>query len=358
VIIENRLKNRESITAIAKCLSRDRSTIWREVKYRSLPNRNNKTRVNGSWYLRLDGRKYRSQTIVTTINAKRQAYRHRLLKFQLRQSKYQARKAQSQAQTVQCLAIRHKTKLQTPDYDDCTKLIEAWLKLRWSPEQISLRLKLRHSINISHNIIYRFIRSRPDLVTNLRRRGRAYRFAAEKRLNYNQTNRLKHTIHDRPEIVDSLGRYGDLEGDTIVGKDKKDRLLTHVDRLAGIISIGLVKSYNASKIQKQTTKDISRVFNRIHTVTYDNGNEFSYWAYTEKELEAEIYFADPYKSSQRGRSENGNSLVRDFYPKGTDFKNISETDILNVESLLNNRPRKRFNGLTPIEFRELLHLEC
>jgi IS30 family transposase len=87
----------------------------------------------------------------------------------------------------------------------------------------------------------------------------------------------------------------------------------------------------------------------IHTITYDNGSEFSAWQYTETDLNVSIYFADPYRSSQRGRNENTNSLIRDFIPKQTDFKKLHKKDILNIESLLNNRPRKRFNGLTPIE---------
>lgn len=103
--------------------------------------------------------------------------------------------------------------------------------------------------------------------------------------------------------------------------------------------------------------DVRRIFNNdTKTITYDNGIEFSNWQKLEKDLGVSIYFADPYKSCQRGRNENFNGLVRDFYPKGTDFKKISKSDIMRVESLLNNRPRKRFFGLTPLEMRELVML--
>ena len=97
--------------------------------------------------------------------------------------------------------------------------------------------------------------------------------------------------------------------------------------------------------------DIERVFGKsnVATITYDNGVEFSSWRATEKTLDVDIYFADPYKSGQRGRNENFNGLIRDFYPKGTDFKKLTAQCILDLENLLNNRPRKRLGGLTPLE---------
>ncbi|MDK2899400.1 MAG: transposase, family [Patescibacteria group bacterium] len=141
-----------------------------------------------------------------------------------------------------------------------------------------------------------------------------------------------------------------MEGDTIFGNDKKDRILSHVDRASGINSLSLILGYNSYKIHTQTIKDITRVFgDSVKTITYDNGSEFAAWQYTEADLDVDIYFADPYKSCQRGRNENLNGLVRDYFPKGTDFKKLHKKDILDIESLLNNRPRKRFNGLTPIE---------
>ena len=211
---------------------------------------------------------------------------------------------------------------------------------------------------MSHSAIYRYVDAHPSLREYLRRRGTPYKNTAG--LRYNNTNRHKHSIHDRPAAVDALARSGDLEGDTIFGQDTKDRLLTHVDRKTGLVAIGLVMRYDSRKIHQQTIRDTTRVFGaNIHTITYDNGSEFSAWQQTEKALNAHIYFADPYRSSQRGRSENVNGLVRDFVPKRTDFKKLHARDILTIESLLNNRPRKRFNGLTPIEVSTgVLHLEC
>ena len=244
------------------------------------------------------------------------------------------------------------------------------LKLRWSPEQISLRINLlianpalqdsdgwsadMRLYPISAMAIYRYIyglndKQKKKAVSCLRRRGRPFKNTAK--LPYNTTNRGKHSIHDRPEIINQLGRYGDLEGDTIFGKDTKDRLLTHVDRKSGLGSISLLIGHNSTDIVEQTKQDIKRVYgeDNVLTITYDNGVEFSAWRETEKQVQVDIYFADPYRSSQRGRNENFNGLIRDFLPKGTDFKKLSTQSILDIENLLNNRPRKRLNGLTPLE---------
>ena len=94
---------------------------------------------------------------------------------------------------------------------------------------------------------------------------------------------------------------------------------------------------------------IALVFGKIKSITYDNGIEFSLWKITEKELNANIYFANPYHSWERGRNENANGLIRDFLPKGTDFKKLTKRDIVEITNLINNRPRKRLEWKTPLE---------
>ena len=111
-------------------------------------------------------------------------------------------------------------------------------------------------------------------------------------------------------------------------------------------------SCDAGKIAKQTAKDIENIFGKVRTITYDNGVEFSLWKETEKNLGITIYFANPYHSWERGRNENTNGLIRDFFPKGTDFKRLTQKDILRVTDLINNRPRKRLQWLTPLEIYE------
>ena len=122
-----------------------------------------------------------------------------------------------------------------------------------------------------------------------------------------------------------------------------------MDRKSGLLSASLIHNYNAHKVTKQTNLDITSVFGKIKSITYDNGIEFSLWKITEKELNANIYFANPYHSWERGRNENANGLIRDFLPKGTDFKKLTKRDIVEITNLINNRPRKRLEWKTPLE---------
>lgn len=125
--------------------------------------------------------------------------------------------------------------------------------------------------------------------------------------------------------------------------------MTHVDRKSGLASLSLVLGYDSDRIHRTASDDIARVFGNVHTITYDNGSEFSAWRRTENDTGATVYFADAYHSSQRARNENLNGLVRDFIPKGTDFKKLTPTYILEIEAILNTRPRVRLEGLTPLE---------
>ena len=361
--IEISLKNNRSIRSIAKDLSRNPSTVSREVRRNQKPNKNKVCRVNKTPLCKLDGRHCRGTELSNQIVQAKADYKLRCWYFEKRKAKYIASSAEYKAKYRKKIAgaKANPLRLSLPRYDDTLHFMKESLTKRWSPEQISLRIKYlneeakRHKedklyLYVSPVSIYRYIYSTKDkdILKCLRRRGRVYRHDNPKTI-YNQTNRAKHSIHDRPKIVDTLGRVGDLEGDTIFGKDKSDRLLTHTDRKTGLTSIGLVISHNAYKITKKTDDDIRRVFKKAHTITYDNGAEFTFWKDTERLTGADIYFADPYTPSQRGRNENTNGLIRDYLPKGTDFKRLTEGDIIKIEFLINNRPRKRLGGMTPQE---------
>ena len=246
--------------------------------------------------------------------------------------------------------------LEQAENEELLQFVITALDSGWSPEQIAGRVNLEGIYHrLSAKVIYKFIFKFPELELKsyLPRHGKKYR--KKSKVPYNKTENRR-TIDERPEIVDSLLRIGDFEGDTIVGKDKKDRLLPHVERISGKTAISLVLNFNAAKIAIQSEEDIARAFgdSKIHTITYDNGVEFSDWQTLERHLneqgeDTKIYFAHPYHSCERGRSENINGLIRRFIPKGTDFKDITESSILMIEYLLNNRPRKRLGWLTPNE---------
>ena len=348
VIIANELKNgNTNISSIARKINRHKSTVSRELHRNGKVPDNKTTRINRP---RQDARHYRDSERSERIKAAKQRYLIRAKSFNWHATyRYCARKADyvCGVRKHMAMAACHHVKIEAmPEIKD---YIEDKLLFRWSPEQISLRLKVLHGgVNqISHTAIYRYIYDRKELKQYLRRRGRPMR--RKQRVAFNQTNRMKHSIHDRPDVVDKLARIGDLEGDTIFGKDPKDRLLTHIDRKTGLISIGLVIGYNAHNISRQTKSDVRRVFGTAKTITYDNGAEFTLWKRTERATGADIYFADPYSPGQRGRNENANGLIRDYLPKGTDFKKLTQDDIMKIEFLLNNRPRKRLGGLTPNE---------
>ena len=343
VVIQNRLENHEGIRSIAESLKRSPSTISREIARNSSLS---KSRVNVPQELHMDSRHFRGTERVDKIRGRKENYRKRLKKFNHR---YKAKQAQTKSEER---TKRQELFLLKQEYAATLSYIKASLEKHWSPEQIAGRLKLESRYKyVSHKAIYHYLYlpDNKELIKLLRRKGKPK--YTKTNIGFNKTNRDKNNIANRPEAINNLERYGDLEGDTIFGKDTKDRILTHVERKSGLLSASLVRGYNSHSIAKQTVKDTNRIFGKgnVKSITYDNGIEFSLWKQTAKELDIDIYFANPYHSWERGRNENTNGLIRDFFPKGTDFKRITKSDIMRVESLINNRPRKRLGWKTPFE---------
>lgn len=347
VILADYWQNGHTVREIARHLNRSPATISRELIRNGRSPTTKTIRVNKP---RADARHCRGQEAVEAIKLRKRRYEQRYKTF-TRQCRRQYTVA-----TAEMLASS-RVKVQIPKLEQVTneellQFVITALDSRWSPEQISGRIRHEGLFpHISHQSIYTFIythQTELGLKCCLRRKGKKYR--KQKTTAFNTTNNRK-SIDERPAIVEELTRIGDLEGDTIVGKDKTDRLLTHNDRLSGKVSLSKIIGFDAEKVSQQTVIDAKRVFSgKIHSTTYDNGVEFSSWHKTERELQTKIYFAHAYHSWERGRNENTNGLIRDFLPKGTDFKTISDSDILMIESLLNNRPRKRLEWLTPSEY--------
>jgi len=229
------------------------------------------------------------------------------------------------------------------------------LRLYWSPEQISGRLKKDYPNDkdrwISKDSIYEFIHfKRKDLVKYLRCQKGKYRRRYGTRIREKQREEMKKKrIDARPYVVEERGRIGDWEGDTIVGKDKS-HMLTHVDRRSGYLLVNKLMRGTAELTKDKTIERFDNISkDKKHTITYDNGTTFAEHNMTERGTGIDIYFAYPYRSWERGCNENCNGLLRQFFPKGIGFKNIDDKDIEKVEKLINNRPRKRLNYLTPKE---------
>ena len=199
--------------------------------------------------------------------------------------------------------------------------------------------------------IYRYIDRNPHLKTLLRRHGKKRRrYGTTWRVSRYQAN--KRSIHERGRILEG---YGHWEGDTIVGKEKKLRIVTHVDIRSGYLVADLTTA-KADDIHKETTKRLAHL--PCKTITYDNGSEFALHQMIEKDTGALVYFADPGKPHQRGCNENANGLLRQYFPKGSSFATITPQDVLRAVRRINNRPRKRLNYSTPREVFKGVQFRC
>ena len=241
-------------------------------------------------------------------------------------------------------ACRRPAKLEDPQVQDD---VEQKLTQLWSPDQIAGRLRARFPRQprrwLSRQTIYNWIHGRaPEWKTHLRRQGRP----VERRGKLRDVVR----IDGRPDAINRRRRYGDWEGDTLVGKGRRSALVSLVERKSGYTRIGRADDLTAattSRVTRRRMRDLPASWRR--SITFDNGKEFMNHRQIARQLDVEIYFAMPYRSWQRGTNENTNGLLRQFFPKGTDFSRISHQAVARAENLLNERPRKRLDYQTPTE---------
>lgn len=237
------------------------------------------------------------------------------------------------------------------DSPEINEAVRRGLAQQWSPEQVEGRLKLEHpdepARRISAQSIYNWVEDdehREHWKGFLRRRGkRPYR-----RKKTCSADRAR--IADRPEIIEQRLRLGDFEGDTVLGPAGTGGLATLVDRKSRLTIIVKIQSKDADHVHerlKQRLKELDE--ERRHSITFDNGTEFARCHRLEKHLGMELYFADPGCPYQRGTNENTNGLIRQYFPKGTDFRDISHHQVREVENLLNSRPRECLGFRTPYE---------
>jgi transposase, IS30 family len=228
-------------------------------------------------------------------------------------------------------------------------LIEAMILRDWSPEQISGTLKEEQGIAISHERIYQHI------WTDKLNGGVLYRHlrhSGKKRKQYGSKDkrgqiRNRTSIDDRPMIVSEKTRLGDWEIDTVIGKNHQGALVTIVDRVSKLTLIKKVASKHADVVTEATITLLRPYLDKALTITADNGKEFAGHEKIKAALNADVYFAHPYSSWERGLNENTNGLVRQYFTKGSSFENITDKDVDEVMEKLNHRPRKTLNYKTP-----------
>lgn len=233
------------------------------------------------------------------------------------------------------------------------QLVDKQLKDDYSPEQIAGRAKLEGKPCVSHERIYQYVwqtkKNGDTLHLHLRRKGRKYRKrGAAKDSRGIIKDRVD--IEQRPAIVDEKERLGDLEIDTVIGQNHKGALLTINDRVSSMVFIAKLNGKNAEQLAQKTIEVLAPYKDVTNTITADNGKEFAEHKIISANLDVDFYFAKPYHSWERGANENMNGLIRQYFPKGSSFENISNDDVQRVQNILNNRPRKKLNFLTPIEF--------
>ena len=228
---------------------------------------------------------------------------------------------------------------------------DAKLDLRWSPEQIHGYLKVNGMPSVSHESIYRRIyadkRAGGRLHTSLRcQKQRKKRYGNRERRG---TIPNQVSIELRPAIVDSRTRFGDWEGDLVIGAGQQQALVTLNERQSRYTLIGKVVRKTAQTVSDTMISLLTPFSSWVHTLTTDNGKEFSHHERIAKSLDTEFYFAHPYCSWERGANENMNGLIRQFFPKKMTFDHITDSDIEAAVHNLNHRPRKCLGFKTPHE---------
>ena len=230
--------------------------------------------------------------------------------------------------------------------------IATLIRQELSPEQVVDYLARHKHLSLHHETVYQLIyedkAAGGDLYTHLRVASRPYR---KRYGHYDRRGKLKNRvgIDERPAIVESRRRIGDWEGDTVMGKGGKSALLTMVERKTLYTVIRRLTGKQSALLAKAAVEGMAALKAKILTITLDNGLEFAGHEVIAQGLGADIYFAHPYASWERGINENTNGLIRQYFPKGTDFNEVSDEHIKQVMARLNNRPRKTRGSRSPNE---------
>ena len=294
-------REKESIRQIAKVLKRSPSTICRELK-RNISHD-------------------RDRLVYRPVSANR---------------KYQRRKRQERKGKYQNVRL--------------CEYVQEKLLLTWSPEQVSNRVRQDYPaeplMRISHTTIYRWLhkeRFAQSASIHLRHEGRQHGERRGKLLGIR-------TLKQRGREIWRRERIGDWELDTIISSSKESQagILTMCDRKSRFCILVLLERCHS---QSHVFRVLSSVVSSFpcHSFTADQGTEFRCYAKVENELGLPMYFCSPSSPWQKGSVENLNGLVREFFPKGTNFVDVSSKQVAHAMFLLNNRPRKCLNWLTPPE---------
>lgn len=242
-----------------------------------------------------------------------------------------------------------------------------YLSKKWSPEQIAKRLKILYPddmiMQVSHETIYSYLYVLPrgalkkEILSCLRRNHQNRR--RRKKLASQSSGAIRNylSIEERPQEVADRIIPGHWEGDLMVGRRNASAAGTLVERTTRMTFLVKLKNQDAITVRKAFADEFRQIPQGLKkTLTYDQGREMAQHKLFTEQTEIAVYFAHPHSPWERGTNENTNALLRQYFPKGTDFSKISKNRLKEVQDELNDRPRKTLNWATPHEkFSQLLH---
>jgi IS30 family transposase len=248
-----------------------------------------------------------------------------------------------------CRRPRRACKMDDPQIN---RTVRQGLRKYWSPDQIAGRSKLEHGAkspqSVSHQTIYAWIDAEQ------KRGGRWQRFlrlrGRVRRPRKRDPQAARPSIAGRPETINQRRRYGDWEGDTLVGAHHRGGVVSLVERKSLYTLLARVSRLQAAEVNRQICRRMRAIPKSLRrSMTFDNGPEFSNPEELARRLGLDVYFAEAYCAWQRGTNENQNGLVRQIHPKGSDLARMPDAQLSRTEKLLNDRPRKCLGYRTPAE---------
>ena len=237
--------------------------------------------------------------------------------------------------------------------------VERGLAERWSPEQISARLKREYpgdrGMRISHETIYRalYVQSRGELRRQLARHLRTGRERRKPRGHLERRGRIPDlvSISERPPEVEDRAVPGHWEGDLLVGALNRSFVVTLVERHTRYVMLAqLGRDRRTQHVVEALKTQIQTLPSHLaRSLTWDRGHELTAHKTFTVQTGVDVYFCDPHSPWQRGSNENTNGLLRQYLPKGTDLAAVSQLELDEIARQLNGRPRKTLDWMTPAE---------
>jgi len=230
-------------------------------------------------------------------------------------------------------------------------LIKNKLDATWSPETISGFLKKYiPQIYVSHETICQYIyKEKPEWIDLLPKRKGRKRRKRKNKYNNRAKSRIKNRIFkdERPVSVENRKTFGHYEVDTMVSKQSKEAILVIIERKTRKVKLRKLDRKSAAEVRDKLVKALGHFRSAVKTITYDNGTENAYHQEVNEILDCKSFFCNPYHSWEKGSVENVIGLVRRFIPKKTDLSKISDKELLEIERMINRRPRKILDFETP-----------